>query len=45
MNSYVRSKRQVIRQNRELRKKIVCILTFMVERSSVQAYMLRDMIA
>lgn len=45
MNSYVRVKKQMIRQNKELRKKVICILTFMIERSSVQAYTLRDLIA
>lgn len=45
LGKYVRMNRQAIKRDIEKKRRIVNILTFMVERNSVQAYMLRDMIA
>lgn len=45
LGKYVRINRHAIKRDKEKRDKFVNILTFMVERNSVQAYMLRDMIA
>lgn len=45
MNKYVRKNKMKIKRNKELRKKVVEILTFMVNRNSIQGYMLREMIA
>ena len=41
----IRKNRSRIRQDKITRSKLITILTFMVERNSVQAFMLRDMIA
>ena len=41
----VRKNRAGIRGNKKMKDKLITILTFMVERESVQAFMLRDMIA
>ncbi len=41
----VRKNRAGIRGNKKIKDKLITILTFMVERESVQAFMLRDMIA
>lgn len=45
LGKYVRASRTSIKRDKEKKKKLVNVLTFMVERNSVQAYMLRDMIA
>ena len=41
----VRKNRNEIRKNKRTKNMLVTILTFMVERNSAQAFMLRDMIA
>lgn len=41
----VRKNRNEIRKNKRTKNMLVTILTFLVERNSVQAFMLRDMIA
>lgn len=41
----IRKNRSEIRKYKSKRSKLITILTFMVERNSVQAFMLRDMIA
>ena len=41
----VRRNRATIRRNKKMKDRLIAILTFMVERESVQAFMLRDMIA
>ena len=45
IGGFVRKNRSDIRKNKKQKNMLVTILTFMVERNSVQAYMLRDMIA
>ena len=45
IGGFVRKNRSDIRKNKKQKNLLVTILTFMVERNSVQAYMLRDMIA
>ena len=45
LNTYVLENKMSIRQTPDLKKKIMVILTFMVERNSTQAYMLREQIA
>lgn len=42
---YIRKKRMTIRSNNIKKQKIIDILSFMVERESVQAYMLREYLA
>lgn len=44
MNKFVRQNRMAIKQDNLLRRKVVDILSFMVERNSVQGYMLRELI-
>lgn len=44
MNKYVRQNRMAIKQDNLLRRKVIDILSFMVERNSVQGYMLRELI-
>lgn len=44
LGKYVRMNRQAIKRDIEKKSKIVNVLSFMIERNSVQAYMLRDMI-
>ena len=41
----VRKNRNEIRKNKRTKNMLVTILTFLIERNSVQAFMLRDMIA
>ena len=41
----IRKNRSEIRKDKSKKSKLIIILTFMVERNSVQAFMLRDMIA
>lgn len=41
----IRKNRNEIRKNKKTKNMLVAILTFLVERNSVQAFMLRDMIA
>jgi hypothetical protein len=45
LNTYVLENKMSIRQTPDLKKKIMAILTFMAERNSTQAYMLREQIA
>lgn len=45
LNGYLRKNRMEIRKDNMCRNKIITILSFMVDRDSVQAYMLRDFIA
>lgn len=45
LNKHIRKNRMEIRKDNMYRKKIMDILSFMVERDSVQAYMLREFIA
>ena len=45
LGEMVRKNKKEIRKNKTKRDKLVAILTFLVERNSVQAFMLRDMIA
>ena len=41
----IRKNRSEIRKDKSKKSKLITILTFMVERNSVQAFMLRDTIA
>lgn len=41
----IRKNRSEIRKDKSKRSKLIAILSFMVERNSVQAFMLRDDIA
>lgn len=45
MNRYLRKNRMEIRKDNMYRNKIIEMLSFMVDRDSVQAYMLRDFMA
>ncbi len=45
LNKYIREKRMSIKADQTIKDKILNILTFMVERNSTQAYMLRELIA
>lgn len=45
MGRFIRKNRSEIRKNKIKKSMLVAILTFMVERNSVQAFMLRDLIA
>lgn len=45
ISKVVRKNRNEIRKNKRTKNMLVTILTFLVERNSVQAFMLRDMIA
>lgn len=44
IGGFVRKNRSKIRKNKQKKEMLVTILTFMVERNSVQAFMLRDFI-
>ena len=44
LGEMVRKNKKEIRKNKTKRDQLVAILTFLVERNSVQAFMLRDMI-
>ena len=44
-NKYIRNNRMTIRRDNVKKQKIIDILSFMVERESVQAYMLREYLA
>ena len=44
-NKYILENRMSIKQTYDIKKKIMVILTFMIERNSTQAYMLREQIA
>jgi hypothetical protein len=44
-NKYIRNNRMAIRRDNVKKQKIIDILSFMVERESVQAYMLREYLA
>ena len=44
-SKYIRQNRMTIRSNNMKKQKIIDILSFMVERESVQAYMLREYLA
>ena len=44
-NNYIRKNRMTIRRDNIKKQKIIDILSFMVERESVQAYMLREFLA
>ena len=41
----IRKNRSEVRKDKSKKSKLITILTFMVERNSVQAFMLRDTIA
>lgn len=45
LGQYARANRMMIKGNLSLKEKILTILTFMVERNSTQAYMLRELVA
>lgn len=45
IGEFIRKNRSEIRKDKSKKSKLITILTFMVERNSVQAFMLRDMIA
>lgn len=44
-NKYIRKNRMIIRGDNIKKRKIIDILSFMVERESVQAYVLREYLA
>lgn len=45
LGPYSRSNRMQIKSNKSLKEQVLTILTFMVERNSTQAYMLRELVA
>ena len=45
LGPYARSNRMQIKSNASLKEMVLTILTFMVERNSTQAYMLRELVA
>ena len=45
IGNIVRRNRPEIRKDKNKKAKLITILTFMVERNSIEGFMLRDMIA